>query len=676
MRIAPLALLSVLMLGSACGKGGGSSSPATLPTPTPSPAPAPAPSGPALTVDLSAGQGPIPGQLLGLNTPWQDLGNGIIQAGELVQDRSFRTLGGAGSAWLLQAGNGSVAASSTGGDPTPQGAWAYPGFARLVGGPGSTDLVGVSQVLLGPVTAGTSYTLCCSSLAEGPGAPALYAGLAVPSPFAALAPTQYASAQVGVWVHHRLSFTASQSASSAALYLGVVGPGTLDLDEVRFSALPDGVPTVDPTVLTRIRSLGSQVLCWPGGQLTDTFDWKSSIGTTLNRGEVQGLFGARQTPGLGLDEFLRLCEALGAQPLIQVNVNAPAADAADLVTYCTGPSSTVLGALRAANGHAAPYVLTRLELGNEPSATAYGGGNDAGSAYAALAGPVADALHAQQAGLQLSGAVEASFALADWRAADPLLINWTPEILPLAPKLAFLHGHYYSYYADDSTPALRFQRIMAGGTVLRQTQSALAASSALPLWITEHHLDVEQNSVIEPAYLLDAQSGLGVGEQLFSMMQGGFQGACVFNLAEPVGFGLLVHPGAWDFRPAGLAVQLLAPFAGETRLPASISLAPTLTLAAGEGNIPSNTTYPLVEVLASRQANGHLRLAFINRSYAQAIPVTLGQSGLATFTLYQPADLTANNETTAQVQLQTATQAVAVGDALPLPAHSLVRIDF
>ena len=672
MRIAPLALLLVLTVLSGCGKGATSATAA----PTPAPTPTPTPSGPILTVDLSNGQGTIPGQLLGVNVPWQDLGNGIVLGGELIQDRSFRTLAGAGSPWLIQAGNGAVTASATGGDPTPQGNWAYPGFARLVGSAGATDLVGVSQVLLGPVAAGTSYTLCCSSLAEGPGTPPLYAGLAVPSPFAVLAATQYASTQVGSWVHHRLTFTATQNAPSAALYLGMVGPGTLDLDEVRFSATPDSGSPVDPTVVTRVQTLGSRVLCWPGGQLTDTFDWKSSIGTTLNRGEVPGLFGALQTPALGLDEFLRLCETLGAEPLIQVNVNAPATDAADLVSYCTGASSTPMGALRVANGHAAPYLLTRMELGNEPSATAYGGGNDAGSAYAALAGPVADALHGQQPGLLLSGAVEASFVLADWRATDPLLVNWTPEILALAPRLGFLHGHYYSYYGDDLDPSLRFQRIMAGGSVLRQTQTALAASSALPLWITEHHLDVQQNSVIEPGYLVDAESGLGVGDQLLTMMQGGFGGACVFNLAEPVGFGMLVHPGAWDFRPAGLAVQLLAPFAEETRIPASVTLVPMVSLGVGEGNIPSNLSYPSLGVLASLQANGHLRLAFLNRSYTQAISVTLGQTGTATFTLYQPSDLTASNETTLQVQLQTSSQALVASSALALPAHSLTRIDF
>ena len=669
MRIASLAFLSALLL-TACSKSSGGSAPTPTPTPTP---PTPTPAGPTLTIGTS--QGTIPPQLLGLNTPWQDLGMGIMQGGELVQDRCLRTLAGASSPWLVQAGLGSVTAVSTIVDPAPPGGWSCAGGAQVVGGAGSSGLVGVSQVLLGPVTAGTSYTLNCSVYAEA-GAPPVYAGLAVPSPFLTLAPTQYGASQTGAWAHLSFVFTPTQDATAAALYLGVVGPGTVDFTQVRFSAAPSGAPTVEPTVVARIRTLGSKVLCWPGGQLTDTFTWKASVGATLDRGEVPGLFGALQTPALGLDEFLQLCETLGAEPLIQVNVNDTAQDAADLVTYCTGATSTVLGAWRAANGHAAPYALTRLELGNEPSGTAYGGGNNGGSAYAALAAPVAAALLAQQPSLQLSGAVEASFVLADWRATDPLLVNWTSQALALAPSLSFLHGHYYSYYADDATAALRFQHVMAGGTVLRETQAALAKVSPLPLWITEHHLDVEDNNVINPAYLVDAESGLGVGDQLLSMMQGGFGGACVFNLSEPVGFGLLVNPGTWSFRPAGLAVQLLAPFAGETLVAASVSDVPALNLATGEGNIPSGLTYPLLGVLASLQANQHLRLAFLNRSATAAISLSLGLTGAATLTTYQIADLTATNESAIQVQLQRTSQAFATGDSLEVPAQSLVRVDF
>lgn len=154
----------------------------------------------------------------------------------------------------------------------------------------------------------------------------------------------------GTWTHARITLIPSQDAASAERLVGILGPGTVRLDEVRCSAAPDGWPSVDPLILTRLGQLGARVLRWPGGRLADRFDWKGSVGSTLQRGESPDLFGGFQTPALGLDEFLQLCEALGATPMVQVNVLAPASEAADLVDYCNGSTSTPMGALRAANG--------------------------------------------------------------------------------------------------------------------------------------------------------------------------------------------------------------------------------------------------------------------------------------------------------------------------------------
>ena len=657
-------LLLAALLALACG--GGSS-------------PSPSPSAPlTLQLDPSASGTPIPTAILGLDTPWTRLGDGIMQGGELIQDRSFRTLGTPGSPWQSQ-GPGTVTRLTTGGDPSPQGAGpADPGCARIVGGPTAGDLTGLIQVLLGPVKAGTPYQLCLSAYAEA-GAPSIYVALGVPSPFASLTPTQYVATTTGAWTRARITLTPSQDAPSAELLVGVVGPGTVRLDEVRCSAAPDGRPSVDPLVLTRLGQLGTRVLRWPGGRLADTFDWKGSVGPTLQRGESPDLSGGFQTPALGLDEFLQLCEAIGATPIVQVNVLAPASEAADLVDYCNGGTNTPMGALRAANGHPAPYGVLHFELGNEPSPV-YGGGDQAGSAYAALASTVAKAMLAREADLQLSGAVEASFALADWRSSVPLLANWTPEVLTpgagLTPLLSALEGHYYSYFDTDPDEATRFRRLMAAGTVLERTRDALAGQSPLPLWITEYHVALEQNGVLQPGYLVDAASGLAVADETLALMQGGFQGACAFNLAEASGFGVLVHPGAWDLRPAGLALELLAPFAGESRLPATLAGVGSWSLGVGKGNIPTGTQYPLVAVLASRTATGRLRLALLNRSWDQPQSLVLGQAGPATLTWLAPADLSATNESAPVVALATESRSFVASGLLTLPPHSLVRVDF
>jgi hypothetical protein len=627
-----------------------------------------------LRVDTASNLSPIAPELFGVNTPWEDLGQGIATSGELVQDRSFRAFGAVNSPWSALAGNGSVAEMASGGDPSPQGGMAYGGCLRIIGGTAPSDLTGAVQALLGPVQAGTTYTLCCSTYAEGPQAPTLFIGLGQASPYLSIASASDTTT-VGAWKHHRITLTPSQTVTGALLSLAIQGPGAVRLDEVRFSAAPDGKASIDPLIPARLQTLRMKVLRWPGGTLVDAFDWKASIGSTLTRGETAATGGRLQTPALGLDEFLGLCEALGAEPIVQVNVLAPSSDAADLVRYCNGTATTPMGALRAANGHLAPYGVIHFELGNEPSAD-YGGGNDGGSAYAALAGPVADAMKAADPGVQLSGAMEASFQEADWLPTTPLLARWNGEAIALAPKLAAIHGHFYSYFDSDPDEATRFRRLMSAGTVLSLTRNKLAGASALPLWITEYHTDLQQSGVIQTARSMDAASGLAVGDELMTLLQGGFAGASAWNLSEPSGFGMLVHPGIWDMRPAGLAQSLLAPFAGETRLTASLDGAGTVGLGAGKGNIPSNLTYAAVTALASRQASGRLRLALLNRSYDQPAQVQLPVSGAATLTWLAPSDLSAANETAIQVQLTGESRTFSSGDALTLPPHSLVRVDF
>ncbi|MBI1752509.1 MAG: hypothetical protein HY014_06360 [Acidobacteria bacterium] len=652
----PLFLLAALAVLSACG--GGSSTP---------PAPVPAP-GPSLAIGAGPDQGIIPPSLLGVNAPWEDLGQGIMSGGELVQDRSFRSFGSAGSPWSALTGPGAVAAQATGGDPSPQGGVAYGGCLRLNGGPNASDLVGTAQLLLGPLRSGTTYTLCCSTYAEGPETPNLVAALGQATPYLTVA-SATDSTLAGAWKHHRLSLTAGRDVASPLLSLAIQGPGALRLDEVRLCARPDGLADLDATVLARVRSLGIRVLRWPGGTLAEGFDWRASVGPMLVRGETLASGGRLQTPSLGLDEFLQLCQALGAEPVLQVSLHATTAEAADLVQYCNGDADTPMGRMRTAHGHPAAYGVTHFELGNEPVA------GQSGAVYAALAAPLADAMAAADAKAQFSGVVEASFQEADWLQAQPLLARWNQEALGLAPRLRMWHGHFYSYFDTDADPAARFRRLMSAGTVLRRTRNRLAAASALPLWITEYHVALQQSGILQPERLVDAASGLAVGETLLEMMQGGFEGACAWNLAEPSGFGLLVHPGAWDLRPAGLAQQLLAPFAGETRVATALSGVGTVVLGPGKGNIPSDASYAQAAALASRQANGHLRLALINRSPDQPLSLALPLSGAAQLTWLRPDDLSANNEGAIQVQLTTESRILSPGAALVLPPHCLVRID-
>jgi alpha-N-arabinofuranosidase len=127
-------------------------------------------------------------------------------------------------------------------------------------------------------------------------------------------------------------------------------------------------------VLDALRELQPPVLRWPGGCYADTYHWRDGIGdpaqrpTTFN--ENFGTF-EPDDHAFGTDEYLRLCEAVGAEPWINVNMmSGSVAEARDWMEYVNRDSGTDLARLRAEHGHEAPYGVRLWGIGNEP----WGGG--------------------------------------------------------------------------------------------------------------------------------------------------------------------------------------------------------------------------------------------------------------------------------------------------------------
>ena len=101
-------------------------------------------------------------------------------------------------------------------------------------------------------------------------------------------------------------------------------------------------------------------------------------------------WGYWSTDGYGVDEMFRECEDMGMTPLYAINAGLALGfngntnntvplnqmgpwvqDALDLIQYANGATNTTWGALRAANGHPAPYNLQYMEIGNENGGSYY-----------------------------------------------------------------------------------------------------------------------------------------------------------------------------------------------------------------------------------------------------------------------------------------------------------------
>ncbi len=662
-------------------------------------------------VDASFARPPVPRALFGVNVHWEELGDGIMQGGELVRDRSFRMPSGDGSRpkqyWLdFTAASGVVTFPASGGAPAPAGGQAYPGHATLSATADPGSIACLWQVLLDGVDSGTTYEATLA--VRGVGAAHTPAVYLVDSTYASLMAQGSAgvSAPSGTWAHVGATLVANRSAGTAMLGVCTSGEGSVEVDEVRLRQ-QGAEPSVTALTKARLAELGVTGLRWPGGTGADAFVWGDSVGPLASRGEVPefgtGVVSGYQTPALGLHELLDLCEELGLEPLIQVNVEEPAARAAELVEYILGPTTLAQGLRRSANGRAAPWSFVRyFELGNEPSANyASGAIPDAGTDYAALSAAVAEAMHAaaQPLGVELhvSAALEATFQLADWLPGntDPaaqLVANWNGQVMapggPLRAQVDMAHGHFYPFFAyDGGDLEVGFTHLMAGGALLSRTMSEALAPhlSGAPLWITEYQVIVHDAAgAIDPARTYDFQSGLAVADMLLAMLEAGIPGAHLFALSQAGPFGALRDPSAWHRRPAALAFELLAVVAGERPLDVQATVTglttPSFVVSPGLGSIPDGLTYDKVTVFATRNAaTGRPRIFVLNRDFSETATVALSLAGSAlggaTRHLLHHADVRADNELD-PANVAVAVSTLASAATLTVPPHALVRLDY
>lgn len=119
--------------------------------------------------------------------------------------------------------------------------------------------------------------------------------------------------------------------------------------------------------LDALRALRPPLIRWPGGCYADTYHWRDGVGpdraTTFNENFATYELDPHD---FGTDEFLRLCEMLGAEPWINVNMlSGSIAEMKEWMEYCNREQGTDLARERAANGHPAPYGVRYWGLGNE-----------------------------------------------------------------------------------------------------------------------------------------------------------------------------------------------------------------------------------------------------------------------------------------------------------------------
>jgi alpha-L-arabinofuranosidase len=176
--------------------------------------------------------------------------------------------------------------------------------------------------------------------------------------------------------------------SNNHLVLSVVQPANLWFDLVSlfpptYHARKEGNRT---DIMEKMAAMNPKFLRMPGGNylegdhVADRFDWKKTVGPWVDRPTHQGPWRYRSSDGMGLLEFLEWCEDLKMEPVLAVYAGYSLAqdhvdpgpalesyvqEALEEIEYVTGSTDTKWGAVRARNGHPAPFPLHYVEVGNE-----------------------------------------------------------------------------------------------------------------------------------------------------------------------------------------------------------------------------------------------------------------------------------------------------------------------
>jgi alpha-N-arabinofuranosidase len=386
----------------------------------------------------------------------------------------------------------------------------------------------------------------------------------------------------------------------------------------------------DPNMLAFARALGPTVLRYPGGAQSDAYHWERGVGPMATRGQNEHVNArASQLTRLGTREFLELCEATGAAPLITLNLATGTPEEAARwmkATNVTRFTSTL-------TGQPLPKVAY-WELGNEPYLT---------QERPDLAVPPAEFARRANAFVAALRAIEPDAVIGlpltmDRRNGIPTthVFGFTAQVLAgITARIDFVsvHDAYMPFGGKSADPAALYWGAMAATRSVRADMDAMQRALhawrpgvTLPLAVTEYSAmftlgeGATDQWAATPAaglYAADALRLFASSPDVLLANQWSLSANWVFGAITAHGFTRPVYTAmAW----MGQALQ------GERVAPAAMrsdSVAtPSVGLAAA---VPA---LPLVESLVTREAGRAWRVALIQKDPRRSAQGRISLAGL------------------------------------------------
>ena len=127
-------------------------------------------------------------------------------------------------------------------------------------------------------------------------------------------------------------------------------------------------------VIEMLKTIGTTMLRWPGGNFAGEYRWKDGLLHTDMRAPLASYLGTETQAHshgydyneLGINEFMLLCREIGAEPYITLNLFWDSVEeSCEFLEYCNGSHDTKWGKVRAEQGFIEPFGIKFWSMGNE-----------------------------------------------------------------------------------------------------------------------------------------------------------------------------------------------------------------------------------------------------------------------------------------------------------------------
>ena len=389
-------------------------------------------------------------------------------------------------------------------------------------------------------------------------------------------------------------------------------------------------------VVEALRALKVPNVRWPGGCYADEYHWRDGVGKRV--ANVNSVWGGVLEPNdFGTDEYMDFLHQIGSDAYLATNIGTGTPkEAADWLEYMTAAQPTTLAKERAANGHAEPYKVALMGIGNE--SWACGGGMTVDYYLSQLkiySHFVRNLNPAQQDKQQmLKIAVGPGFPTTEW--TEKVMDAWKHH--DWVWDINGLSVHWYTmagwppsspsmnFSLDDYAKSLKSTLFMdeflhKQETVMDKYDPEKKVALVVDEWGAWHAPLAGTNT-----QFLEQQNSLrdailaALNVNIFARHADRVRAANIAQMVNVLQAMVLTDKEKMALTPTYYVFKMYVPFQDATFVPVSFD-AGTYTHGA--------VTLPRIDAIAAKDKNGKLWIAITNLDAEQAVEIQANLSGMA-----------------------------------------------